>query len=78
MSSLKFSSFVEWITEIEIENEVLRMNDKQTSQQSDIRTQVIKVNVVGIHLNMSLTEIDNAIDLSRFASCMNSWCSFSL
>ena len=54
------------------------MNDKQTSQQSDIRTQVIKINIVGIHLNMSLTEIDNAIDLSRFASCMNSRCSFSL
>lgn len=48
------------------------MNGKQTSQQSDIRTQVIKINVVGIHLNMSLTEIDSAIDLSRFAFCMNS------
>ena len=49
-----------------IENEFLCMNDKKASQQSDIPTKLIKMNV-DIYSNILLAEINKAF---KFSGCM--------
>ena len=57
------------IFEVEIANKILCMNDKKASQQADIPTNILKMNV-DIFSNVLSIKINNAINFCTFSFCI--------